>query len=145
MALVIRLRQQGKNNQRTFRLIVTDTRTRRDGKYIEKLGFYDPRIDGALEIDGPRVKYWLDNGALISERAQSLVLKKAPEVIKQYKESQQVKKLKLLQKKKASKKKAGEKKPKKEVLEKKVSKKEATEKPKKEVSEKKAAKKGDSK
>lgn len=110
MALVIRLRQQGKNSRRSFRLVVANTGSPRDGKYIEKLGFYDPHIDGSLEIDSERIKYWLDQGALISERAIILVTKKAPEVIKQYVEKQQSQKLKLLKKKKASKKKVAVKK-----------------------------------
>lgn len=104
MALVIRLRQQGKNSRRSFRLVVANTRSPRDGKYIEKLGFYDPHIDGALDLDSERIKYWLEQGALISERAKILVSKQAPDVIKQYDEKQSSQKLKLLQKKKAAKK-----------------------------------------
>ena len=104
MALVIRLRQQGKNSRRSFRLVVANTGSPRDGKYVEKLGFYDPHVEGSLTIDSERIKYWLDQGALISERAMILVLKQAPDVIKQYVEKQQTKKLKLLKKKKASKK-----------------------------------------
>lgn len=104
MALIIRLRQQGKNNQRSFRLVVTDERSPRDGKYVEKLGSYDPRFEDKLEIDADRVKYWLDHGALISNNAEILVSKKAPEVIKQYKEQKVKKKISLLRKKKESKK-----------------------------------------
>ena len=104
MALVIRLRQQGKTNRRSFRLVVTDSKVPRDGKYLEKLGSYDPHFEGALEINKDRVKHWLELGAEISEKAESLVAKEAPEVIKYYKDRQQAKKLKLLQKKKASKK-----------------------------------------
>ena len=110
MALVIRLRQQGKTNRRSFRLVVTDSKVRRDGKYLEKLGSYDPHFDGSLEVNKERVKHWLDLGALISEKAEALVASKAPEVIKQYKDKKQNKKLKLLQKKKAAKKSASEKK-----------------------------------
>jgi small subunit ribosomal protein S16 len=109
MALIIRLRQQGKNNQRSFRLVVADERSPRDGKYLEKLGYYDPRFEDKLEVDTERVKHWLDHGALISERAEILVSKKAPEVIKQYKENKCSKKLKLLKKKKEAKKTASSK------------------------------------
>lgn len=130
MALVIRLRQQGKNSRRSFRLVVANTRSPRDGKYIENLGFYDPHIEGSLNIDGERIKYWLDQGALISDRAMILVTKQAPDVIKEYVAKQQTKKLKLLKIKKASKKKTSKKEePKKEAV-----KKEA---PKKSVSKKK--------
>lgn len=136
MALVIRLRQQGKNSRRSFRLVVANTRSPRDGKYIENLGFYDPHIEGSLNIDGERIKYWLDQGALISERAMILVTKQAPDVIKQYVEKQEAKKLKLMKIKKASKKKTSEKKTssKKEAPKKATAKKETT---KKSVSKKK--------
>lgn len=109
MALVIRLRQQGKTNRRSFRLVVVDSKVRRDGKYLEKLGSYDPHLEGGLEVDSARVKHWLALGAMISEKAESLVAAKAPDVMKAYKLQQQNKKLKLLQKKKASKKSAVEK------------------------------------
>jgi small subunit ribosomal protein S16 len=87
MAVVIRLRQQGKTNRRFFRLVVTDERSPRDGKYIEKLGWYDPHRsdDKFLSIDEKRVEYWLQKGALISDKARALVKKKAPEVIKKQK------------------------------------------------------------
>ncbi len=100
MALVIRLRQQGKTNRRSFRLVVTDSKAPRDGKYLEKLGSYDPHSEEMLELNSDRIKHWLDIGALISEKAEALVAKQAPDVIKEYKERQQSKKLKLLQKKK---------------------------------------------
>jgi small subunit ribosomal protein S16 len=84
MAVVIRLRQQGKKNRRFFRLVVADERSPRDGKYIEELGWYDPHCSGEnfLSIDEKKVKHWLGKGALISERAKALVRKKAPEIIK---------------------------------------------------------------
>ncbi|KPK33167.1 MAG: hypothetical protein AMS24_01990 [Chlamydiae bacterium SM23_39] len=94
MALIIRLRQQGKTNQRSFRLVVTDSRNPRDGKYIEKLGFYDPKgkEENCLVIDEKKVEHWLNKGALISEKALSLVKKKAPEIVKKYKEKKLKKK-----------------------------------------------------
>ena len=42
MALVIRLRQQGRNNRQTYRVVVVDSRYPRDGKYLEMLGWYNP-------------------------------------------------------------------------------------------------------
>lgn len=85
MAVVIRLRQQGKTNRRSFRLVVTDVKSPRDGKYLEKLGWYDPHVEDCLEINEDRVDYWLSKGALISEKAKALLKKKAPEVVKKYK------------------------------------------------------------
>jgi small subunit ribosomal protein S16 len=95
MALIIRLRQQGKNNRRSFRLVVADERSPRDGKYLEKLGYYDPHSeDGLVNLDFERVEYWLNNGALISDRAKSLVMQKAPEVIQKYSEKKELQKAK---------------------------------------------------
>ncbi len=84
MALMIRLRPQGAKNRQNYRLVVCDEQSPLDGKYLEKLGSYDPLQEGAnhLQIDVARVQHWLDLGAQISERACSLVEKFAPEVVK---------------------------------------------------------------
>jgi small subunit ribosomal protein S16 len=86
MALVIRMRQQGATNRQTFRLVVTDIRNPRDGKYLEKLGWYNPSVNDNqknLLIDVPRLQYWIDNGAVVSDRVKSLVKRYAPEVVQQ--------------------------------------------------------------
>jgi len=85
MALVIRMRQQGANSRQRFRLVVTNSKTPRDGKYIEMIGWYNPfgETDKNYFIDVPRVQYWIDNGVQISDRVKSLVKRFAPEVIKQ--------------------------------------------------------------
>ncbi len=85
MALVIRMRQQGAKNRQTYRVVVTDGRSPRDGKYLEKLGWYNPHAEDAksLQLDIPRLQYWLDNGAQISDRVKSLVKRTAPEVVHQ--------------------------------------------------------------
>ena len=84
MALIIRMRQQGANSRQRFRLVVTDSRHPRDGKYLEMVGWYNPfgETDKNYFIDVPRVQYWLDNGAQISDRVKSLVKRFAPEVFK---------------------------------------------------------------
>ena len=96
MALVIRLRQQGANSRQSFRLVVTDERCPRDGKYLEMLGWYNPF--GAdtknLQIDVPRVQYWLGVGAMISDRAKALVKRVAPEVVQQLSAKQVAKRAK---------------------------------------------------
>jgi small subunit ribosomal protein S16 len=83
--LVIRLRQQGANSRQSFRLVVTDERSPRDGKYIEMLGWYNPYGEAAknMQIDVPRLQYWLGVGAVISDRAKSLVKRFAPEVVQE--------------------------------------------------------------
>lgn len=86
MALMIRMRQQGAKNRQTFRVVVTDERSPRDGKYVEKLGWYNPHAEDSknLHIDVSRLEHWLNAGAQISDRVKSLVKRAAPEVVKQY-------------------------------------------------------------
>jgi small subunit ribosomal protein S16 len=82
MAVKIRLRQQGRKNRQTFRLVVTDIRNPRDGKYLETLGSYDPhRAQNNLQINSERLTYWLSKGAELSPSAEKLVKGVAPEVI----------------------------------------------------------------
>ena len=84
MALIIRMRQQGASSRQSFRVVLTTVRGPRDGKYVEKLGWYNPfGEDGKnYQLDVPRIQYWLDQGAMISDRVKSLVKKTAPEVVK---------------------------------------------------------------
>jgi small subunit ribosomal protein S16 len=82
MAVKIRLRQQGRKNRQTFRLVVTDIRNPRDGKYIEALGSYDPHsAKKNLQINTERLNYWLSKGAELSPSAERLVKGVAPEAI----------------------------------------------------------------
>ncbi|MBS0647752.1 MAG: 30S ribosomal protein S16 [Verrucomicrobia bacterium] len=86
MAVKIRLRQQGRKNRQTFRLVVTDIRNPRDGKYLETLGSYDPhRPQNNLQVNAERLTYWLSKGAELSPSAEKLVKGVAPEVIKSMK------------------------------------------------------------
>ncbi|MBI2743762.1 MAG: 30S ribosomal protein S16 [Chlamydiales bacterium] len=87
MAVKIRLRQQGKKNRQTYRLVLIDGRSKRDGKYLENLGWYNPfENQNNLSVNAERVAYWLDKGAEISHQAMTLVAKSAPEVVKNYHE-----------------------------------------------------------
>lgn len=84
--LKIRLRQQGRTNRTAYRLVVSDSRSPRDGKYVEMLGWYHPfeSDENLLEVKAERISYWLSQGAQFTEKAQALVAKAAPEVIKEY-------------------------------------------------------------
>ena len=74
MPVRIRLAQRGKKKNRTFRVIVADSRSPRDGKFIEDLGYYDPHHNPSMvEIDVDRAVAWLDKGAQPSERAQKIL------------------------------------------------------------------------
>jgi len=74
MPVKIRLAQRGKKKNRTFRVVVADSRSPRDGKFIEDLGFYNPHHNpSTVEIDVEKAVSWLDKGAQPSERAQKLL------------------------------------------------------------------------
>lgn len=79
MAVKIRLTRCGSNKKPFFKVVVADVRSPRDGKFIEKLGIYDPRLPHEdpkrVVLDGERIKYWLSVGALISDRVQLLASK----------------------------------------------------------------------
>lgn len=74
--VVIRLTRGGAKKRPFYHLVVADSRSARDGRSIERLGFYNPRAVGGeepLRIDLARLQYWVDNGAQLSDRVQSLV------------------------------------------------------------------------
>ena len=85
MALKIRLRQQGQLNRPFYRIVVTDCRSQRDGKYLEMVGWYNPfeeDMDKGLSVDAALIQHWLGLGAQLTESTESLVLKAAPNVIR---------------------------------------------------------------
>ena len=74
MPVKIRLAQRGKKKNRTYRVVVADSRSPRDGKFIEYLGYYDPHHNPSkVEINVDKAVSWLDKGAQPSERAQKLL------------------------------------------------------------------------
>ncbi|MBI3453707.1 MAG: 30S ribosomal protein S16 [Rhodospirillales bacterium] len=72
MALKIRMSRGGAKNRPFFRIVVADSRSPRDGRFIEKLGTYNPMLDkGHAErvvLDVERIKHWLSVGAQPSDR-----------------------------------------------------------------------------
>ncbi len=78
MAVKIRLTRRGSINKPSYRLVATDTKSPRDGRFIEILGWYDPKRTGDnFKLDMDRVEYWLSKGAQLSETARNLVKKSA--------------------------------------------------------------------
>lgn len=72
----IRLSRAGAKKHPFYHLVVTDSRNRRDGRYIERLGFFNPVAKGNevnLRIDEARVEYWIGQGAQPSDRVASLL------------------------------------------------------------------------
>lgn len=72
MALKIRLSRGGTKKRPIYRIVVADTRFPRDGRFIEKLGTYNPMLpkdnDQRIVLDTERAKHWLANGALPTDR-----------------------------------------------------------------------------
>jgi small subunit ribosomal protein S16 len=72
----IRLSRGGALKRPFYHIVVTDRRNRRDGRYIERLGFFNPVASGSEErvkLDLERANYWLSQGAEPSERVASLL------------------------------------------------------------------------
>ena len=80
----IRLSRGGAKKRPFYHIVVTDSRNRRDGRYIERLGFFNPIATGGetgLRIDLARADYWVSQGAAPSDRVAGL--------IKQYRRSEE--------------------------------------------------------
>lgn len=76
MAVKMRLRRMGKKKAPTYRVIVADSRSPRDGRFIEELGFYNPGTEPAtVQIDADKAKKWISNGAVPTETVRSLLKK----------------------------------------------------------------------
>jgi small subunit ribosomal protein S16 len=106
MALKIRLRQQGRNNRPFYRVVLTDVRAPRDGKYLEALGWYNPfesEQERSLNIHAERVQYWVGLGAEMSESVTSLLGRGAPAIVKQVTDRNVSRRAKALKKRKARK------------------------------------------
>jgi len=77
MALKIRLARGGAKKRPFYRIVVAEASAPRDGRYVEKLGFYNPMVakdnDQRLVVNGERVNYWLGQGAQATERVQKLL------------------------------------------------------------------------
>lgn len=74
MAVKLRLMRMGKTKQPTYRVVVSDSRSPRDGRFIEILGNYDPRAEpSVLNLDNDKAVEWLKKGAQPTERVGKLL------------------------------------------------------------------------
>lgn len=76
MAVRIRLTRTGHKNHALWRIAVFDKRTRRDGRYLEKLGTYDPhkeKVQDKVEVDMERYNHWISTGARPSDSVERLL------------------------------------------------------------------------
>ena len=81
MAVKIRLRRMGAKKKPFYRIIVADSRSPRDGRFIEELGTYDPLKDPSeIKVDGEKALNWIANGAQPTDRVK-ILLEKAGVVV----------------------------------------------------------------
>lgn len=78
--VTIRMARGGAKKRPFYHIVVTDSRNRRDGRFIERVGFFNPIASGQeerLRVDRERVDYWLSQGAQASERVAKLLKEQA--------------------------------------------------------------------
>ncbi len=74
--VTIRLSRGGAKKRPFYHVVVADSRSRRDGRYIERVGFYNPMAKGAEEtvrLNNDRIEYWQSHGAQLSDRVAGIV------------------------------------------------------------------------
>ncbi len=77
MAISMRLKRMGKKKRPFYRIVVADSESPRDGRFLEVLGTYNPLIDPPdITLNEERVIYWLKEGALLSDTVRSILKKK---------------------------------------------------------------------
>ncbi|MBQ1366823.1 MAG: 30S ribosomal protein S16 [Firmicutes bacterium] len=70
----IRLKRMGKKGAPTYRIVVADVRSPRDGRFIDEIGFYDPTKDpSVIKVDQEKAATWLGNGAQPTETVKKLL------------------------------------------------------------------------
>ena len=78
--VTIRLARSGVKKRPFFHVVVTDSRNRRDGRYLERIGFFNPNAAGEevrLKIDSERAQHWVSKGARTSDRVAKLLKEQA--------------------------------------------------------------------
>ncbi|MCH5336017.1 MAG: 30S ribosomal protein S16 [Campylobacter sp.] len=73
---VVRLTRMGRKKRPFYRIVVTDSRKRRDGGWIESIGYYNPMVEPeVLKFDKERLEYWKSVGAKLSDKVKSITSK----------------------------------------------------------------------
>ena len=79
--LSIRLTRMGAKKKPFYRIIVTEKRSKRDGRFVESVGYYNPcRNPADININRERINYWIERGAQPSDTVRSLIKRKAEPV-----------------------------------------------------------------
>ena len=90
MAVKIRLTRMGSKKRPSYRIVATDSRSPRDGKYLELIGFYNPIVEPAeIKINEEVALKWFRNGAILTDTAKDLLSKAG--VMKKFHEERQSK------------------------------------------------------
>ncbi|HOQ14338.1 MAG TPA: 30S ribosomal protein S16 [Bacillota bacterium] len=76
MAVRIRLKRMGAKKQPSYRIVVADSRSPRDGRFIEEIGYYNPRTEpSTIKVDAEKANKWIANGAQPTETVRALLKK----------------------------------------------------------------------
>jgi small subunit ribosomal protein S16 len=76
MSVKIRLARHGAKKRPYYRIVVADSKSPRDGRFLENVGTYNPVLDPAeVVLKQERIKYWIDQGAILTDTVKSLLKK----------------------------------------------------------------------
>jgi len=76
MAMKLRLTRMGCKKRPFYRIVAMDSQTRRDGRALEYLGYYNPMVDPAeIKVDSEKVRFWLERGAKPTDTVRALLQK----------------------------------------------------------------------
>ncbi|MDH4204554.1 MAG: 30S ribosomal protein S16 [Desulfobacteraceae bacterium] len=76
MSVKIRLARHGAKKRPFYRIVVADSKSPRDGRFLENVGTYNPVLDPAeVVLKQDRIKYWIDQGAILTDTVKSLLKK----------------------------------------------------------------------
>ena len=76
MSVKIRLARHGAKKRPFYRIVVADSESPRDGRFLENVGTYNPLVDPAqVSYKQERIKYWIDQGAIMTDTVKSLLKK----------------------------------------------------------------------
>lgn len=86
MAVKLRLKRMGKKRQPFYRIVAADSRSPRDGRFIETVGTYNPvKNETEIKIDHEKAMYWLNNGAMPTDTVRSIFVKEG--IMKEFADS----------------------------------------------------------
>ncbi len=72
--LKVKLSQVGKKHRRSYRIVIAEARSKRDGKTVDQIGYYYPQTKpAAFKIDKERLSYWLSHGAQMTDKIKKLI------------------------------------------------------------------------